>query len=134
MAIQARQSGETWKTLVTVKQVILAMGLIPACVAGAMCGTVQGRAATYVVDQAAPGAADTNPGTEDKPFKTVRRAVDLARPGDTVFVMAGKYEERVRVRTSGAEGRPITLRARPPRSAGVSGFAMQANYIPVEDF
>lgn len=32
------------------------------------------REATYVVDQAAPGAADTNPGTEQMPFKTVQRA------------------------------------------------------------
>ncbi len=51
-------------------------------------------AAMYVVDQAAPGAADTNPGTEDKPFKTVQHAADVAQPGDTIYVMAGKYDER----------------------------------------
>ena len=58
-------------------------------------------AATYVVDQAAAGAADTNPGTEEKPFKTVQHAADATKPGDTVCVMAGKYDERVKVKTGG---------------------------------
>ena len=62
------------------------------------------RASVYVVDQAAPGAADTNAGTEESPFKTIQRAADVAKPGDTVYVMAGRYEERVKVKTSGAEG------------------------------
>ena len=36
--------------------------------------TGQVRAAAYVVDPAAPGAADTDPGTEAKPVQTVQRA------------------------------------------------------------
>ena len=63
----------------------------------------------YVVDQAAPGAADTNPGTEEKPFQSVQRGADAAQAGDTVCVMAGRYDERVRVRTGGAEGRPVVF-------------------------
>ena len=59
------------------------------------------RAATYVVDQAAPGAADTNPGTAEEPFMTAQRAAEIARPGDTIYVMAGKYDERVKVKTGG---------------------------------
>jgi hypothetical protein len=92
------------------------------------------RAALYVVDQAAPGAADSNAGTEEKPFKTVQRAADAAKPGDTVYVMAGKYDERIKVKTSGAEGRPITFQARPRRSATVRGFDLEASYIRVEGF
>ena len=92
------------------------------------------RGATYVVDQAAPGAADTNPGTEEKPFKTVQHAADAAKPGDTVYVMAGKYDERVKVKTSGAEGQPIVFRAMPRRSATVGGFDLEASYIRVEGF
>ena len=76
---------------------IVSVGMIPLWVALAVCATGQARAATYVVDQAAPGAADTNPGTEEKPFKTVQHAADVVKPGDTVFVMAGKYDERVKV-------------------------------------
>ena len=39
----------------------------------------QFRAATYLVDQAAPGAADTKPGTEEKRCKTVA-FVAMPRP------------------------------------------------------
>ena len=120
--------------MVAVKQMIMAVGLVPLWLALAVCATGQARAATYVVDQAAPGAADTNAGTEEKPFKTVQHAAVVVKPGDTVLVMAGKYDERVKVRTSGAEGQPITLRAMPRRSAVVGGFDLQASYIRVEGF
>jgi preprotein translocase subunit YajC len=92
------------------------------------------RAATYVVDQAAPGAADTNPGTEEKPFKSVQRAAEAARPGDTVCVMAGKYDERVKVKAGGTEGRPVALVAMPRRTASVGGFDIEASYVRVEGF
>ena len=97
-------------------------------------GVLQVRAATYVVDQAAPGAADTNPGTEEQPFKTVQHAADMAKPGDTVYVMAGKYAERVKVRAGGTEGKPVAFVAMPRRSATVRGFDLEAGYIRVEGF
>jgi len=120
--------------MVAVKQRIMAVGPISLLVALILYATAQARAATYVVDQAAPGAADTNTGTEERPFKTVRHAADVLKPGDTVLVMAGKYDERVKVSTSGAEGQPITLRAMPRRSAVVGGFDLQGSYIRVEGF
>lgn len=92
------------------------------------------EAMTYLVDQGAPGASDSGAGTEDGPFKTVQHAVGLSRAGDTIYVMAGKYDERVRFRTGGAEGRPITLRAMPRRSVRVEGFDLEANYLRVEGF
>jgi hypothetical protein len=92
------------------------------------------RAATYVVDQAAPGTADTNPGTEEKPFKTVQRAAGVTKPGDTVYVMAGRYDERVKVQAGGTEGKPVTFVAMPRRLATVGGFDLEASYIRVEGF
>jgi len=92
------------------------------------------RAGTYMVDQAAPGAADTNPGTEQMPFKTVQHAADVAKPGDTVYVMAGKYDERVKVKAGGTEGRPIAFVAMPRRSVTVGGFDLEGSYIRVEGF
>jgi hypothetical protein len=91
-------------------------------------------AATYVVDQAAPGAADTNPGTQEQPFKSVQHAADAAKPGDTVCVMAGKYDERVTVKAGGTENRPVALVALPRRSASVGGFDLEASYVRVEGF
>ena len=92
------------------------------------------QATAYVVDHAAPGAADTNPGTAEEPFKTVQRAADAAKPGDTVYVMAGKYDERVKVKAGGAEGRPVAFVAMPRCSASVRGFDLEASYICVEGF
>jgi hypothetical protein len=91
-------------------------------------------ATTIVVDRAAPGAADSNPGTEEKPFKTVQHAADSAKPGDTIFVMAGKYDERISVKAGGTEGNAVAFVAMPRRSATVSGFDLDASYIRVEGF
>jgi len=113
---------------------VLVRRLLPACVAWTIWANGQAQSAIYVVDQAAPGASDANPGSEQMPFKTVQHAVDLTSPGDTVFIMAGKYDERVQVRSSGSEGKPITLRAAPRRSVVISGFELQASYIIVEGF
>jgi hypothetical protein len=88
----------------------------------------------YVVDQAAPGAADTNPGSQDKPFKTVQHAADLAKPGDVIYVMAGKYDERVKVKGGGEEGQPIKFQAMPRRSAIVSGFDLLGCHVHVVGF
>jgi len=91
-------------------------------------------AATYVVDKAEPGAADTNPGTERKPFKTVQHAADAAQAGDTIFVMEGQYDERVKVKTGGTESHPVVFIARPRHSAILRGFDVEANFIRVEGF
>ena len=109
---------------------------VGATIAGAVDNVAVGhaQAATYVVDQAAPGAADTNPGTEERPFKTVQHAADAAKPGDTVCVMAGKYDERVTVKAGGTEGKPVVFVAIPRRSVTVRGFDLEASYIRVEGF
>ena len=38
---------------------------------------------------------DANPGTPAAPVRTIQRAADLARPGDTITVHAGVYRERI---------------------------------------
>jgi hypothetical protein len=91
-------------------------------------------AATCVVDQAAPGAADTNPGTEQQPFKTVQHAADAAKAGDIIYVMAGAYDQRIKVQTGGSEGVPIVITAMPRRSVIVRGFDLEASYVRVEGF
>ena len=116
------------------ERVVLVARFMLAC-AGVLAGmTGLVRAATYVVDPAAPGAADTNPGTEAKPFQTVQHAAEAARPGDTVYVMAGKYDEQIKVKAGGSEGKPVAFLAMPRRSATVAGFDLEASYIRVEGF
>jgi len=109
---------------------------IGSTIAGTIGGVAvgQAQAATYVVNQTAPGAADTNPGTEEEPFKTVQRAADAVKPGDTVYVMAGKYDERVRVKAGGTDGKPVAFAAMPRRSVTVRGFDLEASHIRVQGF
>ncbi|NQT40802.1 MAG: sugar isomerase, partial [Planctomycetes bacterium] len=37
----------------------------------------------------APDGDDVNPGTLEKPFRTIQQAADTYRPGDTCFVQGG---------------------------------------------
>ena len=90
--------------------------------------------ATYLVDQGNPAANDNNPGTAAQPWKTIQKAADMAQPGDIVYVMAGRYDERVKVRTGGTPGKPIAFMAMPRRSVTVGGFDLEASYIRVEGF
>ena len=48
--------------------------------------------------------------------------------------MAGKYDERVKVKTGGTEGKPVAFVAMPRRSVTVRGFDLEASYIRVEGF
>jgi hypothetical protein len=68
-----------------------------------------------------PSGSDAGPGTEARPWRTIQKAAEAARAGDTIYVRAGTYRERVVFRVSGAEGRPITLMARPGEEAIIEG-------------
>lgn len=72
-------------------------------------------AADYYV---ATDGADTNAGTESKPFKTVRKATEAATaPGDTVYIRGGVYgngwDSHLSPQASGTASAPITFRAYP---------------------
>ena len=63
----------------------------------------------YYVDGASGN--DTFLGTFEQPFKTIQKAVDTVVAGDTIFVMAGNYNERIIFTTSGTQALPITIQA-----------------------
>lgn len=93
------------------------------------------RAATFVVDQGNSAASDENPGTEEKPWKTIQYATGAVKAGDTLCVMEGQYKEQVKLARSGAEGKPITLRAVPPRAVTVEGFDTGgASHLRIQGF
>jgi hypothetical protein len=63
-------------------------------------------AATYYVAQGAPNASDENLGTQEEPWKTLTHAAQAAAKGDTVYVKAGTYRERLELR-----GQGVTIQA-----------------------
>ena len=62
--------------------------------------------------------ADSNPGTERAPWRTLQHAADTVRPGSTVNVRGGVYEELVSINASGnpTDGY-ITFRSYPGETA-----------------
>ena len=68
-------------------------------------------AAELVVNPRHAGASDENPGTADKPFKTIGRAAQAVEPGDTVRICGGVYRESVVVEKSGTAQKPIAFEA-----------------------
>ncbi|MFA7157993.1 MAG: tetratricopeptide repeat protein [Kiritimatiellia bacterium] len=69
-------------------------------------------AAEAKVYYVAPDGSDAGTGLgRDKAFLTVNRAATMLKPGDTVMIAGGNYNETVRVRTAGTKERPITFRS-----------------------
>ncbi len=64
---------------------------------------------------------DANIGSEQKPFKTISKAAEMAWPGDTVLVMQGVYRERVAPPRGGEPGRPIVYMAEPGKKVYIKG-------------
>ena len=66
--------------------------------------------------------SDDADGSEDRPFRTINRAADLAMPGDTVVVHSGEYREWVQPRRGGlSELRRITYTAAPGEHVVIKG-------------
>ncbi len=65
----------------------------------------------YYVNKNHSQASDSNPGTVDRPWKTIQHAANVAKPGDTIIVYPGDYNERVRIWTEGGTpGNYITFK------------------------
>jgi len=69
--------------------------------------------------------ADTNPGTLEKPWRTIQKAAKTAKAGNTVYVRGGVYRERVTIKVSGSatEGM-ITFQNYPGEKAVVDGTGL----------
>jgi hypothetical protein len=82
-----------------------------ACISGAF---GQPNSSFYV----ATTGADSNPGTQTAPWRTVQHAADTVRAGSTVNVRGGIYEELVSIKASGnATDGFVTFRSYPGETA-----------------
>ena len=90
-------------------------------------------ARTYHVAQNHPKASDNNPGTAEAPWKTISRAAQALRPGDTVLIHKGTYREHVRPARSGTFFRPITYQAARPGEVVITGADIITGWTRVND-
>ncbi len=61
-----------------------------------------------------PGGNDNNSGTKDKPWKTIKHAVNQLRAGDTLVIREGVYRESdILIGVSGTKDKPIVIKAYP---------------------
>ena len=44
-----------------------------------------------------PTASQPNRGSQEHPFQSLRKALNLARPGDTIWLREGRYEEPIKL-------------------------------------
>jgi hypothetical protein len=80
-------------------------GVFSACVAAVAFGLVGLAEAGSIY--VSPKGSDDNPGTSiDAPMRTIQKAVDAAKPGDTVLVRGGTYRETVTTSRSGTAKAP----------------------------
>ncbi|MBT3378426.1 MAG: hypothetical protein HN742_01710 [Lentisphaerae bacterium] len=84
----------------------IAMGML----AFAALPTNQGNASEYCVS---PHGDDANPGTVERPFRTLAKATEVLQPGDTCLLRGGRYRETIALREVGDVTRPITFAAYP---------------------
>lgn len=69
----------------------------------------------------APSGDDGNSGALDSPFRTLQKAAEIARAGDTVLVHTGVYKGLVLLRFSGEPDQPITFKNAPGEKPVVDG-------------
>ncbi len=72
-----------------------------------------------------PTGSDSNPGTLASPWQTIQHAANTAQAGDTVYVLAGVYNESVNIAVSGsAAAGPVTFESYPGQTAVVDGTGL----------
>jgi parallel beta-helix repeat protein len=82
---------------------------------GALVGARFSDAATYYV---ATTGSDSDPGTEANPFRTLNKGVKVLKPGDTLYVRNGTYNESLRNNIPGGTSwsAPVKVAAFPGES------------------
>lgn len=79
------------------------------------------NAANEITYYVSVNGRDSDGGNENAPFRTIQHAIDLAKPGDTIYVRGGTYHENINVKQSGNPANPIRLLAYPNETPVIDG-------------
>ncbi len=73
-----------------------------------------------------PDGKDSNPGTIERPVRTIQHAADIAHAGATVYVRSGIYCQQLKVKTSGSQREGfVTFRSQPGEKAILDGGCLK---------
>lgn len=103
--------------------VVLGLALLcaPVMTASSSALTAASGGTFYV----SPTGRDTNPGTKERPWRSIQHAADRLRAGQTVLIRTGIYRERVRPKYSGRPGAMISFRAFPGEIPTIDGARIE---------
>ncbi len=91
---------------------------------------------TLHVNPASKAADDNGSGTDEKPLKTVARAVEMVKPGTRILIYPGIYRESITLQKtetldqSGTAESPIIIEAKEPDSVIFSGSDIWTDWQP----
>lgn len=76
--------------------------------------------------------SDAGPGTQVYPWKTIQKAANAMRAGDSAIVSAGTYPERITASYSGTNGALISFLA--SGTVACQGFTIRGDYVRIQGF
>lgn len=78
---------------------------------------------------------DSNPGTKELPWQTLKMAAENVGPGQIIVVKDGVYNEYITLKSNGTgEGDRITLFSESIHGAACYGFKIQGSYVTIDGF
>jgi parallel beta-helix repeat protein len=90
--------------------------------------TMQGEGKAVVsngtIYYVAPTGNDSNPGTQDYPWRTIQKAADTLVAGETVYIRTGIYEEEVSPQNSGSADAYIVYATYPGDIVTIDGVSV----------
>jgi len=91
------------------KKVVVTFFLLSSCIPSKVqSSTVQYSSGKFIF--VSPNGSDKNSGTSSKyPLKHIKKALEIASPGDTIILMPGRYSENLKITKAGRRGKPIKL-------------------------
>jgi len=96
-------------------------GLLLSCQEEQREGVISALDASEVAFFVSGGGSDGNPGTEDRPWRTISKAASTVSAGSVVYIRGGTYRERVVPLQSGSDGNFIVYTAYPGETVTIDG-------------
>ncbi|SFF09709.1 Right handed beta helix region [Chitinophaga sp. CF118] len=81
-----------------------------------------------------PTGSDSNDGkSAAKAFKTIQKAANLAKPGTTVHLAGGVYQQQLEINVSGTADQPITFSGSPDAAAYIQQGGANSAIVTIEN-